>query len=147
MEGMLLLMEPLKIPKLSLDEWLKEVDVLKAQDINNLIDRYSKLGEKGEERALEEYINKTSYAYKIDLKHLKIELKKLICGHPDYRLIRAKIEEYGKELNLFILIILDVILKNLKYGGDSEVLKSIIILMLYRVNKIGLKLYCKNIQI
>lgn len=144
MEGMLL-MEPLKIPKLSLDEWLKEIDILEAQDVRILINRYSKLGIKGEERALEEYINKTSYRYKIDLDYLKIELKKMICGHPDCQLIRAKIEEYKGELSVFVSMILEAILKHLKYEGDLSGLKVIIILMLYRIGKIGLKLYCKNI--
>lgn len=139
----------IEIESLSLDEWYTCLKPYQKNIIEQLVAKY------GEERAAEEWLtargpiqtatfggavsNNTDNYWN----RFKLEMDKLICGHPNYENERKKFSSAGKSLGLGAVTALSTWLSPI-VSVSSAILVPSIILVLHTTSKMGINAYCST---
>lgn len=139
----------MEIPNYKLDEWLSVLKPYQKDIILQLVSQY------GEEKAIEKWLTASGPTSTVKfggegnmkpfLDRYKIEIDKLICGHPDYNNERTEFGENGQNLKTVIVSSISSLIGS-TLGVSGAVLAPVIVLSLYTAGKMGVKAYCSSVS-
>lgn len=139
----------MEIPNYELDEWVSVLKPYQKEIILQLVEEF------GEEKAIEKWLTASGPTSTVKfggdgnakpfLDRYKIEIDKLICGHPDYSKERTEFGENGEKLKTVIVSSISSLIGS-TLGVSGAVLAPVIVLSLYTAGKMGVKAYCSNVS-
>lgn len=139
----------MEIPNYELDEWLSILKPYQRDIMTQLVSEY------GEEKAIEKWLSASGPTSTVKfggdgntkpfLDRYKIEINKLICGHPDYENERGEFNKENGKLKTVIVSSISSLIGS-KLGVAATVLAPVIVLTLYTVGKMGVNAYCSCVS-
>lgn len=140
----------MNIESYDLDDLLKVLKPYQQELINQLINQY------GVEEAIDKWIiaNGPSDIVKFGgdsnngvsfVERYKIEINKLICGHPDYSEYRVEYSKLNESAKTFLISSISSLIGS-KLGVAATAIAPVVVLSIYLIGKMGVKAYCANVS-
>lgn len=137
------------IQDINIEDWLSELKTYQKNAIETLI------GEFGEEKAIEKWLSANGPKDNVPfggiqtndtkpfLDKFKVEFKKFVCNHPDYKEERKKINMESPVVKAIWISVISASL-GATLGFAATLLAPVVAIMLSIVGKMGLNAYCAN---
>lgn len=137
------------IENITRDQWLSELKPYQAASISSLLIEY------GEEEAIKRWLSANGSAENIPfggensndgnlfMVKFKLEFKKLICGHYDYKYVHKNLNSQATIVKAYWIATISTELSS-TLGFAATLLFPVVAIMLSTVGKIGLRAYCSS---